>query len=324
MKIVLEKAALIYAAEFPAELKAEFPEVDFATPETREELLREIRDADAIYGPPDEEAFAAAERLRWIANPGVGFDYVMNRPDLVESDVVITPARAPGHDPHADALGDHVFGMILMLAHRWPDLLANQRDHHWAAGEYNSRFVELSGRTMVILAVGAIGAACARRAKGFGMRVIGVDKRTSPVPEGVDEVWGPKRLDEALALSDWFVIAAPRTRETMNLIDRRRLGLLKRGSWLIAISRGGILDEDALLDALRSGHVAGAGLDVFAEEPLSEDSPLWDEENVIISPHTGHVTPEMPKGHREVFKENLRRFIAGEPFLYVGDKRAGY
>ena len=324
MKVVLEKNALIYAAEFPDELKAGFPEVDFATPETREELLREIKNADAIYGPPDEEAFAAAEHLCWIANPSVGFDYVMNRPDLVESDVVITPARAPGHDPHADALGDHVFGMVLMLAHRWPDVLANQRAHHWAAGEYNNKFVELSGRTMVILAVGAIGAAVARRAKGFGMRVIGVDKRTDPVPDGVDEVWGPDRLDEALALSDWFVIAAPRTRETMNLIDRRRLGLLKRGSWVIAISRGGILDEDALLDALRSGHVAGAGLDVFAEEPLPEDSPLWDMENVIISPHTGHVTPEMPKGHREVFKENLRRFIAGEPFLYVGDKRAGY
>ena len=324
MKVVLEKDALIYAAHFPAELKAEFPEIDFATPQTQEELLREIRDADAIYGPPNEEAFAAAERLRWIANPSVGFDYVMQRPDLVESDVVITPARAPGHDPHADGLGDHVFGMILMLAHRWPDLLANQRAHHWAAGEYNNSFVELSGRTMVILAVGAIGAACARRAKGFGMRVIGVDKRTDPVPEGVDEVWGPERLDEAMALSDWFVIAAPRTRETMNMIDARRLGLMKRGSWVIAISRGGILDEDALLEALRSGHIAGAGLDVFAEEPLTADSPLWDQENVIISPHTGHVTPEMPEGHRGVFKENLRRFIAGEPFLYVGDKRAGY
>ena len=324
MKIVLEKNALIYANEFTAELKAEFPEVVFATPETQEELLGEITDADAIYGPPNEEAFAAAERLRWIAHPGVGFDYVMHRTDLVESDVVITPARAPGYDPHADGLGDHVFGMILMLAHRWPDLLANQRAHHWAAGEYNNRFVELSGRTMGILAVGAIGAAVARRAKGFGMTVIGVDKRTDPVPEGVDEVWGPERLDEALALSDWFVIAAPRTRETMNLIDRRRLGLMKEGSYVIAISRGGILDEDALLDGLRSGHVAGAGLDVFAEEPLPEDSPLWDEENVIISPHTGHVTPEMPKGHRAVFKENLRRFLAGEPFLYVGDKRAGY
>ncbi len=324
MKVVLEKNALIYAAEFPDELKAEFPEVDFATPETQEELLREIRDADAVYGPPNEEAFAAAERLRWIANPSVGFDYVMNRPDLVESDVVITPARAPGYDPHADGLGDHVFGMILMLAHKWPDLLADQRAHHWAAGEYNNSFVELSGRTMVILAVGAIGAACARRAKGFGMRVIGVDVRTSPIPDGVDEVWGPERLDEALVLSDWFVIAAPRTRETMNLIDARRLGLMKQGSWVIAISRGGILDEDALLDALRSGHIAGAGLDVFAEEPLPADSPLWDLENVVISPHTGHVTPEMPKGHRDVFKENLRRFIAGEPFLYVGDKRAGY
>ncbi|MDP6065513.1 MAG: D-2-hydroxyacid dehydrogenase [SAR202 cluster bacterium] len=324
MKIVLESSALIYASEFPDELKAQFPDVEFVTPQTPEELRRVIRDADGIYGTPDREAFAAAERLRWIANPGVGFDYVMDRPDIVESDVVLTPARAPGYDPHGNGLGDHVFGMILMLAHRWPNLLADQRAHRWGAGNYNNQYVELTGRTMGILAVGAIGSAVARRARGFDMRVIGVDKKTSPVPEGVDEVWGLERLDEALSVSDWFVIAAPRTPETLGLVDARRLSLMKKDAYLIAISRGGIVDEEALLKTLRSGHLAGAGLDVFAQEPLPEDSPLWDQENVIISPHTGHVTPEMPKGHRDVFKENLRRFIAGEPFLYVGDKRTGY
>ncbi len=324
MKIVLDGRMVAYAPEFPDELRAEFPDVEFVISETPEDQVHDLRDADAIYGTPERAGFAAAEKLRWIAHSGVGFDYVMDRPDIVESDVVLTPARAPGYDPHASGLGDHVFGMILMFAHKWRDLLADQKAHRWGAGNYFNEYVELSGRTMGILAVGAIGAAVARRAKGFGMTVIGVDKRTSPVPDGVDEVWDLDRLDEAMGISDWFVIAAPRTAETVGLIDTRRLGLMKKGSYVIAISRGGILDEDALIDALHSGHIAGAGLDVFATEPLPEDSPLWDEPNVIISPHTGHVTPEMPKGHRDVFRENLRRFIAGEPFLYVGDKRAGY
>ena len=177
---------------------------------------------------------------------------------------------------------------------------------------------------MGILAVGAIGAAVARRAAGFGMDVYAVDKRLTPVPEGVNEVWDLDRLDDLMRVSDWLVVAAPLTAETKGLIDARRLALMKEGASLLVISRGGIVDEYALVEALRSGRVAGAGLDVFAQEPLPDDSPLWDEGNVLITPHTAHLTPQMPVGHREVFKENLRRFVSGRPFLYVCDKRAGY
>ena len=290
----------------------------------QDELVKEIADADVFYGIPDEETFAAAKRLRWLAHPAVGFDYLMARPDIVESDVTMTNAAGPGHEPHAEPLADHVIGMMLILAHRWVDLLADQQARRWGAGNYGGRFLEINGRTMGILGVGAIGSAVARRAAGFGMDVYAVDKRPTPVPEGVKEVWGPERLDDLMQVSDWFVVAPPLTAETKGMIDGRRLGLMKQGSHLLVISRGGIVDEDALVELLRSGHIAGAGLDVFAEEPLPEDSPLWDEKNVLLTPHTAHVTPEMPVGHFEVFKENLRRFLAGKPFLYVRDKRAGY
>tara|TARA_B100001123_G_scaffold205426_1_gene232931 strand:- start:14468 stop:15433 length:966 start_codon:yes stop_codon:yes gene_type:complete len=311
-------------SQFISELRDEFEDVDFVLTDDLESLQLHLKNAEVLYGVPDKESFASAEKLRWIANPAVGVDYLMKRPDIVESDVVLTNARAPGYEPHAEPLADHVIGMMLILAHRWIDLLANQRSREWGAGKYNNAFLETNGTTMGIFAVGAIGSAVARRAAGFGMDVYAVDKKTDFVPEGVKEVWGPERLDELISISDWFVVAAPLTIETNGLIDDRRLGLMKKGAHLIVISRGNIVDEKALIEKLRSGHISGAGLDVFAEEPLPSDSPFWDQKNVLITPHTAHVTPEMPKGHREVFRENLRLFLSNKPFLYVCDKQAGY
>ena len=166
--------------------------------------------------------------------------------------------------------------------------------------------------------------AVARRALGFEMKVYAVDKHPRTPPPGVEEIWGLESLDDLLSISDWFVVTAPFTAETEGLIDAGRLAALKRGAHVIAISRGGIIDEEALIDALRSGQVSGAGLDVTAVEPLPDESPLWDMENVVISPHASALTPEMWQGRQEIFKENLRRFLAGEPFLYVCDKSAGF
>ena len=324
MKIVVESNKYSPEPTFVAELREEFAQVDFVEVESPEEMQRELPNADAVYGTPDKESFRLAEGLRWIACPAVGVDYLMDRPDIVESEVILTNARAPGYNPHAEPLADHVFGMILIFAHRWRDLLADQKARRWAFGQYPGAFQEIAGSTMGILAAGAIGQAVARRAAGFGMEVYAVGKLLTPVPEGVKEVWPPERLDDMLRITDWLVVAAPFTHETRGLIDRRRLGLMKPTAHVIVISRGGIVDEQALIEALRSGGLAGAGMDVFEQEPLPQNSPLWDDERVIISPHTAHVTPVMPSGHREVFKENLRRFLADKPFLYVCDKRAGY
>ena len=151
-----------------------------------------------------------------------------------------------------------------------------------------------------------------------------MDKHPGTPPPGVSGLWGPDRLDDLLAMSDWFVVTAPLTAETRGLIDSRRLGLLKRGADVIVISRGKIVDEEALVERLRSGHLAGAGLDVTAVEPLPEDSPLWDMDNVVVTPHLSARSPDALAGARENFRENLRRFLANEPFIYVCDKRAGF
>ena len=177
---------------------------------------------------------------------------------------------------------------------------------------------------MGLVGVGDIGMSIARRAHGFDMEIYAVDKNTEPRKPYIQEVWDPERIDDLMQISDWLVVAAPLTKETIGLIDRRRINLLKEDSCVIVMSRGKIVDENALADALREGHLAGAAIDAFAEEPVPPGSPLWDVNNLIITPHMSGATPELTEGRREIFRENLRRFISGEPFLYVPDLRAGY
>jgi phosphoglycerate dehydrogenase-like enzyme len=306
--------------EFVAELRSEFPTVEFRPSTSDEEEQANIRDADAFWGNPSRELLQAAERLRWLQSVGTGVENIVSIPEVRESDVILTNCRGP----HAEPMADHVFGMVTTLAHKLNEMWDDQREHRWETAKYNDRHDNLYGSTMGILALGDIGKAIARRAHGFGMTVNAVDrypKRWAPI---VSEVWELDRLDELLSISDWFVIAAPLTPETRGLVDRRRVALIKEGAYVIVISRGNIMDEDALIDGLRSGRIAGAGLDVTAVEPLPDSSPLWDMKNVLLSPHASAMTPTQWSERLAVMKENLRRHLAGEPFLHVVDKTAGF
>ena len=318
MKVLM---ASDFGEPFVEELRKTFPDVTFQTAYTVEEQLREAPDAEVIFGWPTGEVFRAAERVRWVQCPGTGVDQLLKTtPELMDSDAVLTNSRGP----HVAPMADHVFMMMLSLAHRGRQLLDHQRGHRWEPSEYRGSVVELEGATMGILALGDIGRAVARRARGFGMQVRAVD--ALPVKTGPDvrSAWGLDRLDELLGLSDWFVVTAPLTPESRGMIDRRRIGLLKQGAYMIVISRGGIVDEAALAEALQSGRVAGAGLDATAAEPLAADDPLWDMDNVVISPHISADSPGMYDGRRAISKENMRRFLANEPFLYVCDKMTGF
>ena len=316
------KIVMTEMVEIIDELRSSYPEVTFLDATNSDDQLVTSRDADAYIGWPSQEMILANKKLQWIHTGSTGIDYMMSRaPALRDSDVVLTNTRGP----HGNPMADHAFGMILNLARPFPTFRDDQRAHRWSDG-HRDRMVDLSGHNMGILALGDVGLAVARRAHGFGMNVYGVDKLNTQkchIPE-VREAWGLERLDEMLRLSDWLVVTAPLTSETRNLLDRRRLGLLKRGSYIIVISRGGIVDEAALIDLIRSDHIAGAGLDATSTEPLPEDSPLWDMENVVLTPHCSATSPDRTEARREVFRENLRRFLAGEPFLYVCDKEAGF
>ena len=314
--------------EFLNDLRAAFPDVTFETAGTVEEQKLRVRDADAYYGWPTREVFLEAQRLRWVHLPGTGMDRMTEIPELIESDVALTNCRGP----HAPAMADHVMGMVITLAHQLHEQWRDQREHRWDMIKYSRRQVELSGSTMGILALGDIGSQVARRAYGFGMKVYAVDRDPErviqssggAVPSGVVELWGLDRLDEMLGLSDWLVVTAPLTPESRRLIDAQRLGLLEDGAYVVIISRGGIVDEAALTGALQSGRLGGAGIDAFLDEPLADESPLWDMDNVVISPHASALTAEMYQGRQQIFKENVRRYLANEPFLYTCDKRAGF
>ena len=317
MKVVVTS---LFGDGFEESLKSEFSSVEFVFATSQEDQAREIKDADAYLGAPNRDVFLAADHLRWLHCPGTGIDKLTEIPEIVDSDVVLTNARGP----HAAPMADHVISMCLAFAHRTNEMVLDQKAHVWDGAKYDRSFIEMEGTTMGILALGDIGSAVARRAMGFGMEVYAVDRDPFQAPPGVSDVWGLDRLNDLLQMSDWFVVTAPYTVDSKGMIGAEQLALMKSTAHLIIISRGGIVDEDALFDVLSNKRIAGAGIDAFEVEPLPEDSPWWDLDNVIISPHSSALTVEMWEGRREIFRENLRRFLANEPFIYVCDKTAGF
>ena len=306
---------------FVQELRSAFPKIQFEEAYTLEGQIEKVGDADAVYGWVPRDVFTAGKRLKWIHIPGTGVDReITGIPELIASDIVLTNAPSS----HANPMADHVFGLVVSLAHRLWEMRDDQREHRWETRKYAGRLLELSGRTMGILALGDIGKAVARRAHGFGMNVCAVDKYPERATVDFADTWGMERLDDLLEISDWVVVTAPYTAETIGLIDSRRIALLKKSAFLIVISRGGIVDESALIAALRSGRIAGAGLDATGKEPLSQESPLWDMDNVLISPHASALTQEMYDGRRETFRENIRRYLSSKPFINVCNKKDGF
>ena len=319
MKVVV--GTLHTGDQFIRELADAFPGVEFVPAYDDSDQPGAIVDADVFMGWPTREAFLAARQLKWIHCPGAGIDRLIAIPEIVASDLPIT--NAPG--PHVDPMADHVIGMMVALTHQFKEMVRDQDKRLWGgADKYDHAFTEISGSTMGIYGLGAIGRAIARRAAGFDMRIFAVDPGPAFVPDVVSECWGTDRLDDLCAAADWLVIAAPIIAETRHSIDARRMALMSKGSYIVIISRGGIVDEDALADAVKSGHLAGAGIDATEVEPLPQESPLWDLDEVFISPHASALTPELYEGRREAFRSNLRRFLAGEPLEGLCDQTAGY
>ena len=317
MKIMITS---LITEKFQAELIDEFSDIEFTFEEEPERRLNEVSECDVFMGIPSREVFLAADKIRWLHCPGTGIDKIMEIPEVIDSDVVVTNARGP----HTSPMADHGMAMILTFAHRLRQLWDDQQAKIWNLPSYDQQMISLAETTMGILGVGGIGSAVARRASAFGIRVYGIDRDVTLSPEGVIEVWDTDRLDELLSISDWFVVAVPYTSDTHHLLDHSRLSKLKLGSRIIVLSRGGILDERALIEGIENGGIAGAGLDVTEVEPLPQDSPLWDHPNIILSPHVSALTREMWDGRREIFKENLRRYLSNRPFLYACDKTRGY
>ena len=305
---------------YAGELIDSFPDIDFVVAYDPADHVEAVKGADAFFGWPNDEAFAAADQLKWIACPGMGIDKIVAYQSIVDSKVPIT--NAPG--THVTSMGDHVIGAMVGLTHRFQEAFEDRQKKTWDTEKYASRITEITGTTVGIFGLGAIGRAVAERVSAFGTTTYAIDPAPLNVPATIKECWDLERLDDLAKVSDFLVIAAPVLDTTRNSIDARRIAMMPKGSYIIVISRGEIVDEDAMCDALESGHLAGVALDATAVEPLADDSRLWTLPNVILTPHSSALTPELYEMRRQAFKSNLRRFAAGEELENICNKTVGF
>ncbi len=269
------------------------------------------------FGTPPElqHQLLSLPTLRWVQTVSAGVDQSIVA-ELQSRDVILTNAGGVFDRPIAET----VLAYILMILKRLPEYAGFQREHRWKRLPQR----ETTGLTVGIIGTGNIGQEIARLCKGLEMHVIGTRRHPErPVPY-IDELFSPEQLPELLAISDFVVLATPLTPETRRLIGPAQLRQMKSDAWLINIARGAIVDEPALITALQEKQIAGAALDVFTEEPLPADSPLWDLPNVILTPHQSWSTPYLEKREAELFLENLRRYLNGEPLQNQIDKTLGY
>ncbi|MBX5457811.1 MAG: D-2-hydroxyacid dehydrogenase [Thermogemmatispora sp.] len=311
-----------------------------------EEALEKIREAaqsEVVVATRDEELAAHAEdvevicgfwlpknirqlapRLRWLQFAGAGVDGLRDTGLLdPASGVIVTTASGI----HASTIGEYVFGSMIMFNRSWPELVRLQDRHVWGnTAWYHLRTLELYGQTLGIIGVGHIGRYVARLGRAFGMRVLGVRRsaRGGEQDQDVERYYAFSQLREMLPLCDYIVIATPLTPETERLIGEPELRAMRRTAYLVNVARGRIIDEQALIRALREGWIAGAGLDVTEVEPLPPDSPLYSLPNVILTPHISGESVHYGARLASLFVDNLQRYRRGEPLRNRYDPQRGY
>ncbi len=281
-------------------------------------IRADLANAEVLYvwghpHDPWDRVLDAAPALRWVHYTGAGAEHLLTS-RFVGSRIQLTNSRGV----HTAAVAELAIALLLGLAKHLPRRVRAQASHEWTQ-ELNAG---VSGSTVLVIGLGSIGSAVARAARGLGMHVIGVRRSTRP-SRWAHEVVSLADLDAVLSRAEYVVLCAPETEATRGLLDATRLQRMQRGAMLVNVARGGLVDESALVDALRAGHLGGAGLDVFAQEPLDRQSPLWDMPNVLITPHYPNVHGwERPTVQR--FIDNALRFLDGRPLRDVVHKRRGY
>ena len=301
------------------EMREAYPTVDLVHATEPVDVLREIEDAEVVIGRISRDAFLAARKLRWIQCDGAGIETMAGIPEIAASDIPMTNTRGA----HADTIAEHTFGMLICLARNFRGHFEAQEAHRYRA-PYDGFPVGLAGLTIGIIGLGNIGKAIAKRAHAFDMTVNAVDAQEIEPPGYVSHCGLLDDLPTLLSESDIVAVAAPDTPRTRGMLGPNELALMKPTAFLLVVSRGGIIDEDALVTMLREGKLGGAGLDVQATEPLPADSPLWDTPNLILTPHSSGRSRRTTATSSSIVRENLKRYLAGEPLINLVDKQLGY
>lgn len=281
--------------------------------------IEAIRDADVLIGVIDPELLERAGRLRWVQALSSGVDVMMFL-EFIESDIILTSEKGTV-GPH---LADHAFALLLALTR---SIATSIQLKSWTMGDriaMRTKNVELSGLTLGIIGLGGTGTSVAERAHGFGMRVLAIDAEDVERPAFVEEVGKPDWLIEMAAQCRVLVVCCPYTAATRHMVDAAVLNAMQPGSYIVNVTRGGIIQEDDLIAALNSGQIAGAGLDVTEEEPLPPEHPFWQMDNVVITPHIAGASQYREGRVYQRVLRNLRHLAADEPLEGVIDKRKGY
>ncbi len=302
---------------------------------TSEGLGEAAADAQVLYGSRRLPEPASAPNLRWVQLHSAGVDRLLDHPLYQNTDVIFTTTSGI----HAVSMAEYTLAQILAFSHHLPRMFQDKQDANWPEDRW-ARYLprEVRGATLGIVGYGSIGREIARLAKCFGMNVLAIKRNVRQLADGAyalpgtgdpqaeipDRIYPVQALRSFVAECDYVVLTVPLTGETHHLVNADVLKAMKPNGVLINISRGAVVDEAALVEALEQGRLLGAVLDVFEEEPLPADSPLWSLPNVIISPHVSGIGPRYDELATDVFAENLRRFVSGEPLLNVVDRSQGY
>ncbi len=316
-KIKRVLSTVMYDEEQVDKLKKIFEPADFIHLKVndREGIAEALKTADvAVLGIDRDERVLNAPNIKWIHYDHAGLNRIA-REEVLEKDLIITSSAGRS----APALAEHALYFMLSFTFAFPVFYEAQLKHEYIMDlQFRNSLRCLYGRTAGIIGMGNTGKELALRLKALGMHVLGYQRQVSDVPSGVDKLYFKEAgdsIDDLLKLSDFVVLALPLTNETHHLISERELKIMKSSAYLINMARGAVIDENALIDALNNGEIAGAGLDTFKQEPLPAENPLWVAPNVIITPHITPQVPDRTERSIEIIAENVRRYREDEPML---------
>jgi phosphoglycerate dehydrogenase-like enzyme len=302
---------------YQEKLRAYAPGLDLTLCRTEEQYLKEVADANVIYGEFSREHLQAARQLRWIQWPAAGVEHILY-PELVSSPIVLTNMQRM----YSPTISETAIGLLLTLTRGLNRYTLQTQEHVW---KEIGGLTEISGLTLGLVGLGGIGTDTAYRAHyGFHMKILAVDPKPLPKPVFVAELHSPEWLPKMVPQVDVLMSAAPHTPLTEGMFNESIFRAMKRTAYFINVSRGKLVDTPALVRALKEKWIAGAGLDVAYREPLPSDDPLWTAGNLIITSHSSAVSRGSTERSYDLFCENVRRYVSGLPLLNVVDKQRGY
>ncbi len=313
-------------------LRDDSPDTEFILCTEQQQLPVALADAQALIGGPlTPELLNGAPQLRWLQSNSAGVDRLLT-PELILHDIIVTNYSGA----QASNIAEHLMALMFVFARGLAQLIRCQHQGEWTTQPPNERprlpqtrfysryTFDLKDQTLAIAGLGAIGCELAWRAKGVGMRVIGSNRQPGDRPPGVDQIYGPDDWHEMLSQADHIAICLPLTPRTHHLFGLAEFRKMKPNAYLYNTSRGAIIDQSALIQALQDGTLAGAGLDVTTPEPLPAQSPLWYMPNVLITCHTSGASPLIEERGFDIIRENIRRYRQDQPLINLVDKHEGY